>query len=191
MKKLVLILCMLPIVAFAQTDKLFVGGDISYYSIDQKMDNSTLSGSNTDSFIFNPRVGYYLSPNLAIGLSCGYGSGSTNSTKNHQVAVAPFALYHFYRSGNLSFVGYGSVGYRYYQSRSLEGGVYVLSDKTHMISVSVSPGITYDLNKHFRLETYLGSVNYYHTREFPVHMTTNTFSMSFSNSLSFGFLYFF
>ena len=208
MKKLFLFLCCFPVVVFAQTNKFFVGGSLSISSSSYKSENSmTPYTSDVNSFTINPMAGYYLSPQLAIGLSAGYGTSQNRSTmsptstiKGHQFSIAPFVLYHFYSFGNFSLVGKGSIEYQSSFSKSestpyyidlTESYIYSSSSKTQLYSVSVAPGITYQINNHFRAETYLGYIGYSHEKEPDNNSKTNSFSLSLSNSLIFSLLYFF
>ena len=112
---------LLSINLLAQTDqgRITLGGGLSFSSTTSKTDPAS-SENTTTTFSIVPRIGYYLSNTVKIGLGIGYTSNTTEfkpqtgtTTKNTQTAfvVNPFIRFYvpaspqvdLFLQGNVSF----------------------------------------------------------------------------------------
>lgn len=100
-----------PTFGFSEGD-FFVEGNIGFNSANDKN-----TETKTNSFNFNPKAGYFISDDLAIGLDLGFGSNKTEvagteTLKNTTVGVGAFARYYFLDLGQ-RFKTYGEFGLGY------------------------------------------------------------------------------
>src|SRR5690554_3420151 len=87
----------------------FVEGNIGFNSTNDKN-----TDTKTNSFNFNPKAGYFISDDLAVGLDLGFGSNKsevsgTNVVENSVVGIGAFARYYFLDLG-ARFKTYGEFG---------------------------------------------------------------------------------
>jgi outer membrane protein len=203
MKKILLLISCLPTLLFAQSNSFFVGGSLSLNSSHDNEKTLTNLNSTTDytSFNFAPEMGYYLSSRVAVGIAGGY-SYSRNknavqyTTKQTQqkFMISPFVLYHFYTSGKFTFVGKGALSYLNELSKQDEhvenaASTYTIKNRTRTLLISASPGVTYQVSRHFRIESYFGSLGY-KVQKFPDRDgKAHGFNLWLSDGLSFGLHY--
>lgn len=100
-----------PTFGFSEGD-FFVEGNIGFGSTNDK--NTEVK---TSSFEFNPKAGYFISEDLAVGLELGFGSNKTEAAgtdiaKNSVVGFGGFARYYFLDLG-ARFKTYGEFGIGY------------------------------------------------------------------------------
>jgi Outer membrane protein beta-barrel domain len=188
--------------------KLFVGGGLSLNSNSSSITSgtTTLNGDSKLSWNFAPEVGYYLSDNLAIGLSLGIGSSSITSpisatankvTSSSTWAVSPFARYSIAKTGNFSFFGEGNLTIGGGSSQVTSGSTTLQGPATSTFGIGVQPGISYDLSDKVSLIAKMGGVSYSNagtsvtsgTGTAAVTTTTSSPNLDFGlglNNLSFG-----
>lgn len=203
MKKIILLISCLPTLLFAQSNSFFVGGNLSLNSSheNEKTNTNLTSTSDNTAFNFAPEIGYYLSSKVAIGIAGGY-SYNRNKAAGQYISkqtlqkfmISPFVLYHFYTSGKFTFVGKGAVSYLNELSKQDEhiedaSSAYTIKNKTRALSLSASPGITYQVSRHFRIESYFGSLGYSFQKSPDIGEKTHGFNVWLSDGLSFGLHY--
>jgi len=111
--------------------------------------NSTKEGdSKSNNFIVEPRVGYFVTENVAIGAKLGFGTHKVNDDKTNDFTVGAFGRYYFTPASQFSV--YGQAGVDFTNSKS---GDY----KENEIGANVGLGLSYFLSNHFAIEaTWLG-----------------------------------
>lgn len=203
MKKIVLLISCLPTLLFAQSNSFFVGGSLSLNSSHDNEKTITNLNSTTDntSFNFAPEMGYYLSSRVAVGIEGGYAYSCnknavqyTTKQTQQKFMISPFVLYHFYTSGKFTLVGKGAVSYLnevLKQDEHIEdaSSAYTTKDRTRTLSISASPGVTYQVSRHFRIESYVGSLRYSYQKSPDRNEKAHGFNLWLSNGLSLGLHY--
>ena len=148
-----------------------LGGDLSFGS--NSSTNSVVNTPTTQSNYFNltPRVGWFISNNLVIGLSPSYSSGSQKTTGNNAgttttsgFAIAPFVRY--YKPLNEKwaiFAEFNGIGVNFSSSK-FEGNnapnIIETSSQGYSLGIFVRPGVTYFISPKVGIEASLGSLGY-------------------------------
>ncbi len=179
--------------------KLFVGGNLNLNSnsLSTTSGTTTVNGDSQFKWNFAPEVGYYLSDNLAIGLSLGIESSSVTSpisdtansvTSSITWVVSPFARYSFAKTGNFSFFGEGNLIIGGGSSQVTTGSTILQGPATSTFGIGVQPGIFYDLSDKVSLIATLGGLSYSNagTSETIGTGTTAVTTTSASPNLNFG-----
>jgi len=136
---------------FNQGD-LFVTGSIGI--------GSESTGDNkTNSFNISPKVGYFATPNIALGVALGYMSGKEESpgipdVKTSEFAVGVFGRY--YATPANSFSVFGELGVDYIHSK-IEAAT---EDNSNAVRVALAPGVSYFISQNFALEAKFGILSY-------------------------------
>ena len=138
--------------SFSKGD-IFISGSFGFGS--QKY---TAEGNyKENSFNVMPRVGYFVSENIALGLGLGYSSSSVQETENadkdkvNTIAAQAFGRYYFTPASQFSVFGQLSVEY---------ASVDYDPVKVNGFGVGLAPGVNYFLSKHFALEASWGILSY-------------------------------
>jgi len=154
--------------------QVFVGGafNLSTSSNKETMGSVSVDGDKSFEFYFNPKAGYFISDDFAIGLGLGFGTSKTTSPKEitysgeeeidkeNYWAIAPFARYYFARTGELSFFGEATLGFGGGKSEYSVGNITQDGPKVSMIGFSIAPAISYNLSEKFAIEASFGSLGY-------------------------------
>ena len=133
---------------------IFISGSAGYSSEDQGTEESS-------SFIIAPRIGYFVSENIAIGAVLGYSSQKVEEElsgaeiKTNTTNLGAFGRYYFSPASKFSL--FGELGIAYVSTELEAGGADVTLDG---FGINVGPGIGYFLNSNFALEAYWGALNY-------------------------------
>lgn len=199
---MILLLAMTPIM----NAQVFVGGDFGINSSKLKAESGSLSFDDSKTFAvyINPKVGFFLSDNFAVGLGFGIGSNKytefdTNDdetvTKNTSWDIDPFARYYFKKVGDFSFFGEGTIsigGGK--QVTDYPGSISNEEFKSMYFGASVSPAISYSLTEKIELEALIGSIYFLNnTNTFPNTETDDEYkeiSSGFGVNLSLSDIYF-
>lgn len=117
---------------------IIVEGNIGFGSTNDKNTETKTSGFN-----FNPKAGYFISDDLAIGLELGFGSNKaevagTEVSKSSFVGIGAFARYYFLDLG-ARFKTYGEFGVNYETENFKTPGDY----KDNTLGVRAGLGINY------------------------------------------------
>jgi outer membrane protein len=132
---------------------IFISGSFGFGS--QKY---TAEGNyKEDSFNIMPRVGYFVSENIALGLGLGYSSSSVqvnegaDKDKVNTIGVQAFGRYYFTPASQFSVFGQLSVEYASADFDPV---------KVNGFGVGLAPGVNYFLSKNFALEASWGVLSY-------------------------------
>ncbi len=202
--------------SFAQINQgaLLVGAGFNFLHFNDVRENqinsqSLTSESNTTNFSFFPSVGYFVKPNLMVGLGLGYqlsNQVSSNSQTDdelafnrHTFSISPYVKKYMELNDNLYFnIHVGVLGGFGWMNENYNG-TESKSD-FYQLRAAVSPGLTYFLNQKWALFANYGSIFYqfehkidYQNNSSDIASTTNSnyFAASFSlNSFSLGIQYF-
>ena len=138
--------------SFSKGD-VFISGSFGFGS--QKY---TAGGNyKEDNFEVMPRVGYFVSENIALGLGLGYSTSSVQVTENadeskvNTIAAQAFGRYYFTPASQFSVFGQLSVEY---------ASVDFDPVKVNGFGVALAPGVNYFLSKNFALEASWGVLSY-------------------------------
>ncbi|MXN91028.1 outer membrane beta-barrel protein [Flavobacterium sp. Sd200] len=121
---------------------------------------SESTGDNkTNSFNISPKAGYFLTPNIALGVALGYTSGKeeapgTPDVKTSELSVGAFGRY--YVTPANSFSVFGELGVDYIHSK-IEA---VTEDNSNAMRIGLAPGVSYFISQNFALEAKFGILSY-------------------------------
>ncbi|RNI26887.1 outer membrane beta-barrel protein [Rufibacter latericius] len=211
MKKLFIaaVLCSTPIWAFAQDfGKTLISGSASYSS-SKTESNFSDDNQKNHRFAINPKVGFFVSPNWAMGLSAGYESSTSPSPAivlvngnyinllvdydSHSYTAGPFVRYYKAMGNKAAFFGQASANYIYVKSEYEELPVnYISTPSTNKGGeVNITPGFVFFPSNTIGLEFMMGTIGYsqmkYGTDGSDYSSKSNSFNASFGlSSLSLG-----
>ncbi|MFD2562172.1 porin family protein [Aquimarina rubra] len=137
---------------FAKGD-IFVSGSFGY-------DSQSTGDIKNNSFEFTPRVGFFVSDNIAVGARLGYQTSKqeapfTEDFKTNTINAGAFGRYYFTPSNKFSV--FGEFGLEYASSKQEQGANEL---KVNGFGLNVGPGISYFLSDHFALEAFWGALGY-------------------------------
>lgn len=138
---------------FSQGD-LFLTGSVGY-------GNESTGDVKTNTFTFSPKAGYFVSENIAVGLSLAYTSTKdeapgTPETTTNSFGLGAFGRYYFTPASQFSIFGQLGVGMQS-DKTEVEGAGEA---KSNGFNVGVAPGISYFVSEHFALEATFGILGY-------------------------------
>src|SRR5690554_1232733 len=141
-----------PTFGFSEGDFL-IEGNIGFGSTNDKNTETKTSGFN-----FNPKAGYFISDDLAIGLELGFGSNKaevagTEVSKSSSVGIGAFARYYFLDLG-ARFKTYGEFGLDYNTKNFKTPGDY----KVNTLGVGATLGINYFVTENFAINFALADI---------------------------------
>ena len=193
MKKLVCITA-LALLAFSNANAQdsndttvgFANGDIFFSGTASYVTNK-FGEEKDETFAFVPKVGFFVSDNIAIGGQVGYGFSKEEfegeEVGNLQIAqLGVFARYYNKPANQFSLFGQLSVDYLSINNK-------IADAKATGFDVTIAPGISYFVSDNFALEATVGLLSYTSVKP-DGGESTNTFStgLDFSN-VSFGLVY--
>lgn len=223
MKKVLLTLGFIGTVAIANAQiskgTIAVGGSLNFSTTsgEEVTTGGPITVTDEDpsvmKFGIGPKVAYYLTDNLAIGLGLSYSMESTafpkdtaadteRTVSSSMITVAPMVRYNMpisdkfgaFLDAHASF-GFGGM------EDEIKGGATTLTMESDMSSmdIAVRPGLLYFLKDNLAIEAHYGRLGYSSettnskpTPTVEVEDTTGTFGLDLStNSLSFGFMWYF
>ncbi|WDF58922.1 outer membrane beta-barrel protein [Flavobacterium sp. KACC 22758] len=161
---------------FAKGDA-FISGALSV--------NSTKEGdAKTSGFVIEPKVGYFVSENIAIGAKLGFGSTKIGDVKTNDFTVGAFGRYYFTPASQFSV--YGQAGVDFTNNKVKPGDF-----KSNEVGANLGLGLSYFLSNHFAIEaTWLGLG--YNVNNNGGHGAEKTNSFNFGTDLrdvAFGVVY--
>lgn len=171
-------------VGFGEGD-VFVSGAIGIGSTNDKNTSTKTSG-----FEIEPKVGFFVTENIALGAKIGYGSGKTkvngNTTADDtSLSAGVFGRYNF--SPKSQFSVFTELGFDYVtQENKLPGGL-----KENGFDIGLSLGLNYFVSNNFAIEASYAGLNY-ETRKFDAPGAQNETAFGLGGDLravSIGLLY--
>ncbi|QQV04351.1 MULTISPECIES: outer membrane beta-barrel protein [Chryseobacterium] len=167
----------------------YVSGVVGYSSTEDNNDDTKV-----ENFAVVPTVGYFVAPNLAVGLGVGYASASEKETfqngfdKYTQSAfvVEPFVRKYWTLGDKLYIFGQLSVPMQFGNEKMEENlNNTTVSDKVNYNSfgVSIKPGLDYFLNKNWTIEATIGEFGY-NTSKYDVDGAKNVNNFNFGLNLA-------
>ena len=167
----------------------YVSGVVGYSSVDNNNNDNKV-----DNFAVVPTVGYFVAPNLAVGLGVGYASTTDKTTFEggydketlSAFVVEPFVRKYWTLGDKLYFFGQLSVPMEFGNEKGEEKvGSTTVSDKVkyNSFGVSVKPGLDYFLNKNWTIEATIGEFGY-NTSKYDVDGAKNVNSFNFGLNLA-------
>lgn len=169
MKKLYIFVftCILSISLFAQSNqgRITLGGGVNFESTTNKTDPA--SSERTETFFsIVPRLGYYISDAVKIGLGVGFTSrtienkplvGTTSKNTNTSLVINPFARFYMPASEKVDLFLEGNFSYT--------DGTYEFNGnntgKTSSIGIFVAPGVEFSISQRISLDLSVGQVGYF------------------------------
>lgn len=137
---------------FAKGD-IFISGQFGY--------NSEKEGDRkNNTFTITPKLGYFISENIAIGPKLGYQSNSQEFAGGGELDINTFSLGAFgryYFTPSTKFSLFGEFGVAYQSGKSDNGTTEITIDG---FNLGGGPGISYFLNHNFALELFWGILEY-------------------------------
>ncbi|WP_415327469.1 outer membrane beta-barrel protein [Chryseobacterium sp. MMS23-Vi53] len=191
----------------------YLSGSVGYSQVE------TNNGNNkTENFNVLPTVGYFVAPNLAIGLGVGYQTQketnittavfptttvvTTNEVKEPAFVVAPFVRKYWTLGDKLYIFGQLAVPMQFGKTEVENTSVATSGSTTTttststeakytQVGVTVKPGLDYFLNKNWSIEATIGEFGYNNYKPKDGDATNNyTFGLNLS-SVTFGVKYVF
>ncbi len=167
----------------------YVSGVVGYSSTEDNNDDTKV-----ENFAVVPTVGYFVAPNLAVGLGVGYASASEKETfqngfdKYTQSAfvVEPFVRKYWTLGDKLYIFGQLSVPMQFGNEKMEENlNNTTVSNKVNYNSfgVSIKPGLDYFLNKNWTIEATIGEFGY-NTSKYDVDGAKNVNNFNFGLNLA-------
>ena len=150
MKKIILAAIAVMTVGFASAQTggfskgdVFASGALNVGS--QKKGDDKKSG-----FTIEPKVGYFVTENIAIGAKLGFGSEKDNDLKDNTFTAGAFGRYYFTPASQFSIYGQAGIDFTNHKFKPSDA-------KSNEIGANVGLGLSYFLSSHFAIEaTWLG-----------------------------------
>jgi len=143
---------------FAKGD-LFISGAFGF--------GSTKTGDfKTNDFVIAPKLGYFVSENIALGLALGYETSKielgSESAKNNTLSVGAFGRYYTTPTSKFSFFGQLGLNYNSYDNEFDSSGLG--ESKGNGFDIALAPGVSYFIASNFALEATFGILGYSTTK---------------------------
>ncbi|MFC7347175.1 outer membrane beta-barrel protein [Chryseobacterium zhengzhouense] len=167
----------------------YVSGVVGYSSVENNNNDNKV-----DNFAIVPTVGYFVAPNLAVGLGVGYASTIDKNTYENgydketlsAFVVEPFVRKYWTLGEKLYIFGQLSVPMEFGTEKYEENeNNTTVSNKVNYNSfgVSVKPGLDYFLNKNWTIEATIGEFGY-NTSKYDVEGAKNVNNFNFGLNLA-------
>jgi outer membrane protein len=131
----------------------FVSGAVGFGS-------SKTGDAKSSSFTFAPTVGYFVTENIAVGASLGFGSASeddgTGEDKMSSFGLNAMARYYYTPASQFSVFGQLAIGMG--SEKEEPAGVASYTEKTFGVNAGV--GVSYFLNSNFAIEAGWAGLGY-------------------------------
>lgn len=160
--------------------------------------NKTTGNAKNNTFTIAPSVGYFVTPNIAIGVRGGYtNSKNTDNIANVKIEdkldtfrVGAFGRYYYTPAAKFSVFGELNADYANAKVTNTVGNVST-SGKANGFDIGLAPGISYFVSKNFALEATYGLVNYSSVKpDVSGADSTDNFQIGLDlNDLSLGLVY--
>lgn len=165
---------------YAEGD-LFISGAVGF-------DSQSAADAETNSFEIAPRLGYFVSENIAIGIQLGYqktkseDAFGTDTEDVSTFTAGAFGRYYFMPTNKFSLFGELGVAY-------LSTNYDLIDIKGNGFGAALSPGISYFVSNNFALEATFGVLSYA-SADIDGGVSANGFSIGLDmNDINFGIVY--
>jgi hypothetical protein len=151
------------------TGEGFSKGDV-FISGSAGFSSSKTGDFKANGFDFSPKVAYFVSQNIAVGVSLGVNSiklsEGAEDLKNNTFSAGAFGRYYFTPAAKFSLFGQLGVNFNNYDSEfQLDPAGITLGElKGNGFDVALAPGVSYFIANHFALEATFGMLGYETTK---------------------------
>ena len=154
---------------FAEGD-LFISGSVTF-------SNESTGDVKDNAFEVAPKVGYFLSENIALGAKVGYTTSKTDNgtsdANNDAFAVGAFGRYYFTPASKFSLFGELAADYMSYDNEYGDN-----AGKGDGFGANLGAGLNYFVSSNFSIEAGVGVLGYNTTKpDVDGAESTNTFSV--------------
>ena len=163
---------------------IFLSGSVGYGS-DEGFD-----GTKVNEFNVSPKAGYFVTDNIAVGLSLGYTNGKTEEDgaediKINEFEVGAFGRYYFTPASQFSIFGELGVGYGTIKQEQGDAEA-----KYNGFNVGLAPGVSYFISKNFALEATVGLLGYKSVKNDDTDAKADNFDLGLNlGDVNFGLVY--
>jgi len=168
---------------------VFVSGAVGFGS-------ETTGDDKTTGFTFSPKIGYFVSENIAIGARLGFDSNKNDNgvntvTKNNEFSAGVFGRYYFTPASQFSVFAELGADINSTKTTTDVTGFPTSESKSNGFGVAFAPGVNYFLSDNFAIEATWGVLGYNTNKpDVAGADSTNNFSLGLDmRSLNFGLLY--
>lgn len=155
--------------------QVFIGGNLNVNTGGGKFVNEPASGTSTTvdypkafGFQLAPKVGFFLSEDMAFGASVNFGinsskvSATNSSTNATTIGVAPFFRYYVVNGEKFKLFGEATLGLESVTNKATVAGVTSKGPKNGITTFSVTPNVAYSITENIDLEARLNffGINY-------------------------------
>ncbi|MGB1247667.1 MAG: outer membrane beta-barrel protein [Chitinophagales bacterium] len=182
MKKVqvLLIAIVVATMAFAQPEKgnIYLGGNlnIGFGGSKTEVGSTSTDGPKTFNFGISPKVGYFISDKLSVGLDLGYNMNSsklevdptTTTTTSSMIGTGVFARYHIFPVEKFGFFFEGNVGASFGGNNTkteTSGTTNEYKKSLFGINAGISPGLAIYFSKKVAFEAQYGFLGFTSTTE--------------------------
>ncbi|RZJ34381.1 MAG: porin family protein [Flavobacterium sp.] len=151
---------------------IFISGSLGFSS-------QSTGDVKTNTFTISPKVGFFLSDNIAIGGQIGYTStkdedGVSEDIKTNTFSVGAFGRYYATPASDFSF--FAELGANYMTSKMEQGSAEA---KSNGFGIALSPGLSYFIGSNWALEASIGALSYNTEKpDFDGAESTDTFGLN-------------
>ena len=161
MKK-VFLAAVAALVSFTLSAQIYVGGSCSFASTSSE-DKVADTHAKTNSFVFAPNAGYWLSDKLAVGAYLNLTAGRpADKTSRFGIGITPYARYILLSFDKFNLLAEGGLSfYTQNDKNTATSGTTIKSTNTSF-GIYAEPVVTYALNENITLEAglNLASLNF-------------------------------
>lgn len=180
-------------VAMAQTEgftkgSLFISGNVGFSSTTEP---GTPDDTKINSFNFSPRVGYFVTDKVAVGIGLGFGSNKnddgTTEVKSTDLSIGAFGRYYFTPANKFSMMLQLAADYTT-SKNEVDGNE---TGKLNGFGVNFAPGLNYFISNRLALETTVGVLGFNSSKP-DVDGADATTNFNFNlglNNITFGLVY--
>lgn len=120
------------------------------------------TGGDSDEYAVNAKLGYFLSPRVAVGGQASFGSieNDVSTVKTNVFGIGAFARYYFLELDSKRLKAYGEAGLGYGRNKT-EGPGY--SDTNNSVTADINLGLNYFFTKNFAATFTLANVLSYNS----------------------------
>lgn len=168
MKKITIIFAVLTFLFFETSmGQLFVGGNfyISTEASKSEIGSTSVDGDKEFDFGINPKAGFFLNDQFAVGAGIGLNISSTNDredperiTSSSTFRINPFARYYFVQVDKFSVFAEGGINLGLGSSKVKTGGTTVDGPNVLDFTFYIMPAVSYDISDNFSLEAGIGGL---------------------------------
>jgi len=164
----IILITLLSFLCIGINAQYFAGGSIGFYvqNVNSESGDIDLNESKRFSTSFSPTAGVFLSDKFAIGLALNTrfskqetGVDIKNTIKTTDFGLSPFVKYYAVKWNKISLYGKGTIR-TMFSKTSNESGDSVNNFRSTSISLSVYPGLSYDISDKLQLHTSLNFMDF-------------------------------